>query len=91
MPAVAKLALIGVGLIGGSLAAALKQAGTVAEIAGWSPGDDAAVARALALEHNVVVAHVAEGPAFDAIRISVHPSNQHAQLDRCANALRSQL
>jgi isopenicillin-N epimerase len=49
------------------------------------------VARALALEHNVVVAHVAEGPAFDAIRISVHPGNQHAQLDRCANALRSQL
>ena len=51
----------------------------------------AEVARALALEHNVVVAHVAAGPAFDAIRISVHPSNQHAQLDRCANALRSQL
>jgi len=51
----------------------------------------AEVARALALEHNVVVAHVAQGPAFDAIRISVHPSNQHAQLDRCANALRSQL
>ena len=49
------------------------------------------VARALALEHNVVVAHVAEGPAFDAIRISVHPSNQHDQLDRCANALRSRL
>jgi len=49
MPAVAKLALIGVGLIGGSLAAALKQAGTVAEIVGWSPGDDAAVARALGL------------------------------------------
>jgi len=50
----------------------------------------AEVARVLALEHNVVVAHVAQGPAFDAIRISVHPSNQHEQLDRCVNALRSQ-
>jgi selenocysteine lyase/cysteine desulfurase len=51
----------------------------------------AEVARALALEHNVVVAHVAQGQAFDGIRISLHPSNQHDQLDRCANALRSRL
>lgn len=42
-----KLAILGVGLIGGSLAAALKRAGTVAQIAGYSPGDDARVARAL--------------------------------------------
>jgi len=42
-----KLAILGVGLIGGSLAAALRRAGTVAQIAGYSPGDDARVARAL--------------------------------------------
>jgi isopenicillin-N epimerase len=53
--------------------------------------EHAEVARALALEHGVVVAHVDQRPAFDAIRISVHPSNQHAQLDRCVNALRSRL
>lgn len=46
-PAVQKLAILGVGLIGGSLAAALKRAGTVAQIAGYSPNDDARVARAL--------------------------------------------
>lgn len=49
MATTAKLALLGVGLIGGSLAAALQRAGTVGEIAGWSPGDDAQVARALGL------------------------------------------
>jgi prephenate dehydrogenase len=49
MTARTRLALLGVGLIGGSVAAALKRAGTVGEIAGWSPGDDAAVARALGL------------------------------------------
>jgi prephenate dehydrogenase len=42
-----KLAILGVGLIGGSLAAALRRAGTVGQIAGYSPGDDARVARAL--------------------------------------------
>ncbi|NLD69020.1 MAG: prephenate dehydrogenase/arogenate dehydrogenase family protein [Limnobacter sp.] len=49
MAAIGKLALLGVGLIGGSLAAALKKAGTVGEIAAYTPGDDAAVARALGL------------------------------------------
>jgi prephenate dehydrogenase len=46
---VTKLALLGVGLIGGSLAAALRLAGTVSEIAGWSPGNDATEAQALGL------------------------------------------
>lgn len=47
MTPIRKLAILGVGLIGGSLAASLKRAGTVAQIAGHSPGDDARVARAL--------------------------------------------
>jgi prephenate dehydrogenase len=42
-----KLAILGVGLIGGSVAAALRAGGTVGEIAGYAPGDDAQVARAL--------------------------------------------
>lgn len=46
-PAVQRLAILGVGLIGGSLAASLKRSGTVAQIAGYSPNDDARVARAL--------------------------------------------
>ena len=49
MAEIEKLALLGVGLIGGSLAAALKNAGTVGEIVAFTPGDDAAVARALGL------------------------------------------
>ncbi|HMM50131.1 MAG TPA: prephenate dehydrogenase/arogenate dehydrogenase family protein [Burkholderiaceae bacterium] len=46
-PSVQRLAILGVGLIGGSLAAALKRAGAVAQVAGYSPNDDARVARAL--------------------------------------------
>jgi prephenate dehydrogenase len=46
---VTKLALLGVGLIGGSLAAALKRAGTVEEISAWAPGEDAATALSLGL------------------------------------------
>lgn len=42
-----RVAVLGVGLIGGSVAAALRAAGTIDEIAGWSPGDDAQLARAL--------------------------------------------
>ncbi|MGD9944845.1 MAG: prephenate dehydrogenase [Burkholderiaceae bacterium] len=42
-----KVAILGVGLIGGSLAAALKRAGTVAQVVGYAPADDAQVARAL--------------------------------------------
>jgi len=46
-PSVQRLAILGVGLIGASLAAALKRAGAVAQVAGYSPNDDARVARAL--------------------------------------------
>jgi selenocysteine lyase/cysteine desulfurase len=52
--------------------------------------DHAAVARSIAEEDGLVLAHVAQG-AFDALRISVHPGNDFAQLDRCANALRRHL
>ncbi len=67
MPAaVQRLAILGVGLIGGSLAAALKRAGTVARIAGYAPNDDARVARALG--HLDVacdsVAEAVDGAAF---------------------------
>ncbi|MCD6732897.1 MAG: prephenate dehydrogenase/arogenate dehydrogenase family protein [Burkholderiaceae bacterium] len=44
---VQRIAILGVGLIGGSLAAALKRAGAVGQVAGYSPNDDARVARAL--------------------------------------------
>ena len=53
-------------------------------------GEHAAAARALAAEDGVVLAHVAQG-TFDALRISVHPGNDAAQLDRCVNALRRRL
>lgn len=46
-PLVQRIAILGVGLIGGSLAAALKRVGAVAQVAGYSPNDDARVARAL--------------------------------------------
>jgi prephenate dehydrogenase len=44
-----RIAILGVGLIGGSIAAALREAGGGVEIAGHAPGDDAQVARALGL------------------------------------------
>jgi hypothetical protein len=53
-------------------------------------GEHAAAARALAAEDGVVLAHVAQG-TFDALRVSVHPGNDAAQLDRCVNALRRRL
>lgn len=44
-----RIAIIGIGLIGGSLAAALRARGVTASIAGCAPGDDAARARELGL------------------------------------------
>jgi len=46
-PARGKVAILGTGLIGASLAAALTQARAGWHLAGYSPGDDAQVARAL--------------------------------------------
>jgi isopenicillin-N epimerase len=55
------------------------------------PGTDhGAIARMLAEQDNVVIAHVAR-PGFDALRVSVHPANDHAELDRCVNGLRARL
>lgn len=53
-------------------------------------GEHAAVASALADEDGIVVGQVAQG-TFDALRLSVHPGNDFAQLDRCVNALRRHL
>jgi selenocysteine lyase/cysteine desulfurase len=55
------------------------------------PGaDHGRIALALAEQDHVVVAHVAQG-GLDALRVSVHPASEHAELDRCVNGLRSRL
>lgn len=97
-----KLAILGVGLIGGSVAAALRAGGTVGEIAGYSPGDDAQVARALGFVDSahatpeaavadanlvVVAAPVPEMPAlFARIREALAP---HALVTDCGSTKRS--
>lgn len=53
--------------------------------------DHAALARALADEDRVAVGCVAIGPALEAIRVSLHPSNSFDDLDRLAAALRRRL
>lgn len=53
-----RLAVLGVGLIGGSVAAAAREAGCVTGITGYAPGDDAREALALGL-----IDRVAESPA----------------------------
>ena len=53
--------------------------------------DHAALAQALAREDRIVVAHVAHGPAFDAIRVSLHASNDHDEIGRLVNGLRRRL
>lgn len=70
--AVRKLAILGVGMIGASLAAALKRAGTVGQIAGYSPGDDAQVARALG-HIDVACAGVAEAVAGSSFVVLAAP------------------
>lgn len=50
--------------------------------------DHAAIAQALAREDRIVVAHVARGPAFDGIRVSLHAHIDHDEIDRLVNALR---
>ena len=101
-PVIRKLAILGVGLIGGSLAAALKRAGTVAQIAGYSPGDDARLARALGhvdvacdsvaeavsgAAFVVVAAPVTAMPAlFAEIRLALDP---HAIVTDCGSTKRS--
>ena len=52
-PAFRRVALLGVGLIGGSVAAACRIAGCAAHVVGYTPGSDAADARALGLLDSV--------------------------------------
>ncbi|HEY0878518.1 MAG TPA: prephenate dehydrogenase/arogenate dehydrogenase family protein [Zeimonas sp.] len=61
-----KVAVLGVGLIGASLAAALSRAKKGWHVAGYSPGDDAQVARALGHLDTACtsVGEAAEGAAF---------------------------
>ena len=74
-----KVAILGVGLIGASLAAALSRAKQGWHLAGYSPGDDAQVARALgyldtacatvgeAVEHAAFVVVAAPVPAMPSL------------------------
>jgi isopenicillin-N epimerase len=50
--------------------------------------DHAALVKSLAEDDHVVVGHVAQGAVFDAIRLSLHASNEFDEIDRCVNALR---
>ncbi len=61
-----KVAILGVGLIGGSLAAALSRAKVGWHVAGYSPGDDARVARALGYVDSAcaTVAEAVQGASF---------------------------
>ncbi|MGB5104093.1 MAG: aminotransferase class V-fold PLP-dependent enzyme [Steroidobacteraceae bacterium] len=53
--------------------------------------DHAALVESLAREDRIAVAHVARGTAFDAIRASLHASNDHDEIERLVNALRRRL
>lgn len=53
------------------------------------PGrDHAAIGAALAAQDRIVVGHVSQPPAVDAIRVSLHPGTDLGHLDRCVDALR---
>jgi len=53
--------------------------------------DHAALAQALAREDGIVVGRVQHGTAFDALRVSVHASNEMADVDRFVMALQRRL
>lgn len=53
--------------------------------------DHADLADAMAREDDLFVGHVAHGSAFDALRVSVHAHNTHADLDRFLVALQRRL
>jgi len=61
-----KVAILGVGLIGGSVAAALSRAKVGWHVAGYSPGDDARIARALGHVDSAcdTVGEAVQGAAF---------------------------
>jgi selenocysteine lyase/cysteine desulfurase len=53
--------------------------------------DHATLVQALAREERIVVRHVQHSTAFDAIRVSLHAYNDHAEIDRLVNALRRRI
>ena len=53
--------------------------------------DHAEIAESMAREDGIFVGHVAHGSAFDALRVSVHAHNTHAELDRFVVALQRRL
>lgn len=53
--------------------------------------DHEALARAMAQEDGIVVGQVRHGAAFDALRVSLHPSNDSAEIDRLVTAIQRRL
>jgi selenocysteine lyase/cysteine desulfurase len=53
--------------------------------------DHEALARSMAQEDNIVVGHVRHGAAFDALRVSLHPTNDSAEIDRLVTAIQRRL
>lgn len=53
--------------------------------------DHPGMVQSMAEEDRVVVGHVAQGTAFDAIRISMHPANDYDDVERCVNAIRRRI
>jgi isopenicillin-N epimerase len=53
--------------------------------------DHAGLVQALADEDRIVMGRVAQRPGFEAIRVSLHPSNDFDEIDRCVNSLRRRL
>lgn len=97
-----RIAIIGIGLIGGSLAAALRARGVTASIAGCAPGDDAARARELGLVDEAFTDPVAavQGadwvvlaapvPAMDGLMRSIAPALGAAtRITDCGSTKRS--
>jgi prephenate dehydrogenase len=74
-----KVAILGVGLIGASVAAALRRSGTVGEIVGWTPNDDAGIALARGLLDRVASDVESAADSADMVVIAA-PVNQAPDL-----------
>jgi selenocysteine lyase/cysteine desulfurase len=53
--------------------------------------DHAAMAASMAAEDGIVVGHVRHGSSFDALRVSLHPSNDTSEIDRLVTAIQRRL